>query len=163
MKNQSILVMLLLTLAFANQAEAAVKVVTTLPVYASIAQYVGGNRVTVEAISRSDEDAHFVRPKPSFAILLRNADLFVTTGLDLEIWAPVLVDKSGNRNIRDGQPGFVSASQKCDLCNSILLATGFYLFPCQHVFHVTCLTKEVANCWVPCSAFLTSMIRCETT
>ena len=34
-----------------------------------------------------------------------------STGLDLELWTPVLVDKSGNRSIRDGQPGFVSASQ----------------------------------------------------
>ncbi|MCP4226348.1 MAG: zinc ABC transporter substrate-binding protein, partial [Actinomycetia bacterium] len=44
-------------------------------------------------------------------LMLKRADLFVTTGLDLELWAPVLVDKSGNRSIRDGQPGFVSASQ----------------------------------------------------
>jgi ABC-type Zn uptake system ZnuABC Zn-binding protein ZnuA len=29
----------------------------------------------------------------------------------LELWAPVLVDKSGNRKIRDGQPGYVNASQ----------------------------------------------------
>jgi ABC-type Zn uptake system ZnuABC Zn-binding protein ZnuA len=98
-------------LAFGWHLEATVNVVTTLPAYASIARYIGGDRVTVEAISRGDEDAHFVRPKPSFAILLRRADLFVTTGLDLEIWAPILVDKSGNRNIRDGQSGFVSASQ----------------------------------------------------
>ena len=90
---------------------AALKVVTTLPAYASIAQYVGGDRVEAAAISRGDEDAHFVKPKPSFALMLKSADLFVTTGLDLELWAPALVDKSGNRSIRDGQKGFVSASQ----------------------------------------------------
>ncbi|MFQ5805232.1 MAG: zinc ABC transporter substrate-binding protein, partial [Phycisphaerae bacterium] len=67
------------------------------------------------AISRGDEDAHFVKPKPSFALMLKKADLFVTTGLDLEIWAPTLVDKSGNRSIRDGQPGFVSADAKARL------------------------------------------------
>lgn len=92
-------------------AGAQVQVVTTLPAYASIAQFVGGDRVTAQAISRGDEDAHFVKPKPSFALMLRSADLFVTTGLDLELWAPTLVDKSGNREIRDGEPGFVSASQ----------------------------------------------------
>ena len=43
--------------------------------------------------------------------MLKDADLFVTTGLDLELWAPVLVDKSGNRKIRDGQAGYVNASQ----------------------------------------------------
>ena len=90
---------------------AAVRVVTTLPAYAAIAQFVGGDRVEAQAISRGDEDSHFVKPKPSFALMLKEADLFVTTGLDLELWAPTLVDKSGNRSIRDGQPGFVSASQ----------------------------------------------------
>jgi ABC-type Zn uptake system ZnuABC Zn-binding protein ZnuA len=90
---------------------APVKVVTTLPAYASIAQAVGGERVQAQSISRGDEDAHFVKPKPSYALMLKSADLFVTTGLDLELWAPVLVDKSGNRRIRDGQPGYVNASQ----------------------------------------------------
>jgi ABC-type Zn uptake system ZnuABC Zn-binding protein ZnuA len=90
---------------------APVKVVTTLAPYASIARFIGGDRVTAQSISRGDEDAHFVKPKPSFALMLRDADLFVTTGLDLELWAPVLVDKSGNSKIRDGQPGYVSASQ----------------------------------------------------
>ena len=92
-------------------ANAVVKVVTTLSSYASIAQSVGGDRVEVHSISRGDEDAHFVKPKPSFALLLKDADVFVTTGLDLELWAPTLVDKSGNRQIFDGQDGFVSASQ----------------------------------------------------
>jgi ABC-type Zn uptake system ZnuABC Zn-binding protein ZnuA len=88
-----------------------VEVVTTLPTYAALAREVGGERVHALAISRTDEDAHFVKPKPSLALMLRGADLFVTTGLDLELWAPVLVDKSGNARIRDGQPGYVSASR----------------------------------------------------
>jgi zinc/manganese transport system substrate-binding protein len=90
---------------------ARLQVVTTLPAYASIAQFVGGDKVEAKSISRGDEDAHFVKPKPSYALMLKDADLFVTTGLDLELWAPVLVDKSGNRKIREGQPGYVNASQ----------------------------------------------------
>jgi zinc/manganese transport system substrate-binding protein len=90
---------------------APVKVVATLPAYASIAQAVGGDRVQAFSISKGNEDAHFIKPKPSYALMLKDADLFITTGLDLELWAPVLVDKSGNRKIRDGQPGYVNASQ----------------------------------------------------
>ena len=102
----------LLLLLIAGTASAVpVKVVTTLPAYASIAQAVGGDRVQASSISKGNEDAHFVKPKPSYALMLKDADLFVTTGLDLELWAPVLVDKSGNRKIRDGQPGYVNASQ----------------------------------------------------
>ena len=102
---------LLLAAAATAAAAAPVEVVTTLPTYAAIAREVGGDRVHVQSISRPDEDAHFVKPKPSLALMLRDADLFVTTGLDLELWAPVLVDKSGNQRIRDGQPGYVNASQ----------------------------------------------------
>jgi ABC-type Zn uptake system ZnuABC Zn-binding protein ZnuA len=104
------LLILILSLLVSQPIVATVQVVTTLPAYAAIAQFVGGDRVEVMAISRGDEDSHFVKPKPSFALMLKTADLFVTTGLDLELWAPTLVDKSGNRSIRDGQPGFVSAS-----------------------------------------------------
>ncbi len=39
--------------------------------------------------------------------------------------------------------GFVSTSQKCELCRYNAMSRQFYLFPCQHVFHATCLTKEV--------------------
>ncbi len=91
-------------------AAAPLRVVTTLPVYASIAREVGGERVEAASISRGDEDAHFVKPKPSFALMLKRADLFVATGLDLEIWAPTLIDKSGNKAIREGSPGYVSAA-----------------------------------------------------
>ena len=105
------LLVLVSTLATTMPTAASVKVVTTLSSYAAIAEAVGGDRVEVQSISRGDEDAHFVKPKPSYALLLKDANLFVTTGLDLELWAPTLVDKSGNRSIRDGQDGFVSASQ----------------------------------------------------
>jgi zinc/manganese transport system substrate-binding protein len=89
---------------------AEVQVVATLSVYASLAQEVGGDRVDVSFIARGDEDAHFIKPKPSYALMLKSADLFISTGLDLELWTTTLVDKSGNRAIRDGQPAFVNAS-----------------------------------------------------
>jgi ABC-type Zn uptake system ZnuABC Zn-binding protein ZnuA len=88
----------------------ALHVVTTLPDYASIAESVGGDRISVEAIVRGDQDAHFIRPKPSFATALRDADVFVSTGLDLELWAQTVIDSSGNRRIRSGQAGYVSAA-----------------------------------------------------
>ena len=92
-------------------AGARLKVVTTLPDYAFIAKYIGGNRVSVKAIVRGDQDAHFIRPKPSFATALRNADVLVATGLDLELWLPTVIDRSGNLRVRSGQPGFVAASE----------------------------------------------------
>ena len=90
---------------------AQLRVVTTLPDYAVFARAIGGDRVHVSHIVHGDQDAHFIRPKPSFVDMVRNADVFVATGLDLELWAPTIVDKSANRHVRSGQPGYVAASQ----------------------------------------------------
>lgn len=86
-------------------------VVTTLPDYADLAKAIGGDRISVSYIVRGDQDAHFIRPKPSFAQMVRKADVLIDTGLDLEMWLPTVVDTSGNRRVRSGQPGYVSASQ----------------------------------------------------
>ncbi|NOZ22027.1 MAG: zinc ABC transporter substrate-binding protein [Planctomycetes bacterium] len=90
-------------------------VVTTLPDYAVIAKRIGGDRVTVEHIVRGDQDAHFIRPKPSFVDMTAKADVLVCTGLDLELWLPVVINKSGNTHVRSGQPGFVSCAAGVDL------------------------------------------------
>jgi ABC-type Zn uptake system ZnuABC Zn-binding protein ZnuA len=90
-------------------ARAPVRVVATLPVYASLAREIGGAEVSVMSIADPSEDAHFVRPKPSFALELKRADLFITTGLDLELWVPTLLDKAGNPDVLEGGRGYVSA------------------------------------------------------
>jgi ABC-type Zn uptake system ZnuABC Zn-binding protein ZnuA len=41
--------------------------------------------------------------------VLRDADLLVTTGLDLELWVPPLLDRAGNRKVSEGGPGYVTA------------------------------------------------------
>jgi ABC-type Zn uptake system ZnuABC Zn-binding protein ZnuA len=96
-------------------ADPPVKIVTSLTTYGAIAREIVGDRGTVTSIAQGDEDPHFVQPKPSFVRLLRDADLFVTTGLDLELWVPALLDRAGNRNIREGGPGYVPAYQGIEL------------------------------------------------
>ena len=87
-----------------------IQVVTTLTDYAAVAKVIGGDKVTVNAISEGDQDAHFVRPKPSYAVWVNKADLFVTTGLDLEMWAPAVLDKAANPKVLEGQVGYVAAA-----------------------------------------------------
>ncbi len=86
------------------------RVVGTQSTYASIADFIGGDRVVVDYIVRGDQDPHFVRPRPSLAQKLTKADLFISTGLDLELWAPALIDMSRNEEIRSGQRRYVSAA-----------------------------------------------------
>jgi ABC-type Zn uptake system ZnuABC Zn-binding protein ZnuA len=90
-------------------AQRPLKVVTSLPTYAAIAREIVGDRGTVTAIAHGDEEPHFVQPKPSFVPLLGNADVFVTTGLDLELWVPALLDKAGNARVSEGGRGYVAA------------------------------------------------------
>src|SRR5258708_1341655 len=104
-----ILMLVIGALALAPAAEAKkLKVITTLTDLASLTQEVGGDKVEVEALARGYQDPHFVDPKPSFLLKLRNADLLVSVGLELEIgWLPPLITQSGNGRIQPGAPGYL--------------------------------------------------------
>ncbi len=90
-------------------ARGQVRVVATLPTYAAIAREVTGDLAQVEAIARGDEDPHFVNPRPSFAAMVGDADVFVVTGLDLELWVPSILDRARNPDVVEGGPGNVVA------------------------------------------------------
>ena len=72
--------LILVFLTTSLYAETHLNVVTTLPDYAFFAKEIGAKRVSVKSIVRGNQDAHFIRPKPSFATALREADVFVATG-----------------------------------------------------------------------------------
>lgn len=118
---------------------AAVKlnVVTTLTVYADIAKQIGKDRITVHSIVPGDQDAHFVRPKPSYAVMLSKADVFVTTGLDLELWVPSIVDMSKNDRIRSGQEGYVAAYDGIELLDKPTVLSrsegGLHIYGNPHI------------------------------
>src|SRR5881409_2490722 len=92
-----------------------VKVVTSLTTYGAIAREIVGDRGIVNSIATGDENPHYVQPKPSFIPMLGQADVFVTTGLDLELWVPALLDKANNPKVTEGGPGYVAAYAGIDL------------------------------------------------
>ena len=107
--------LLVLTLNGESLAQQRIKVVGSVPDFAYVAEQVGGDLVEATYIARGNQDPHFVAPKPSYALQLSSADLFITTGIDLELWAPPLIDKARNPNILEGAVGYVSASHDMDL------------------------------------------------
>jgi zinc/manganese transport system substrate-binding protein len=111
MRKKSILILLMagiFSLAYAGP----IKIVTTTTDMKSIAELIGGNKVSVTSIATGYQNPHFVDPKPSYIINLSKADLFVTVGLDLETgWSPQLVSSSRNNKIQKGSPGYVDASE----------------------------------------------------
>ena len=93
------------------QAQGKLNVITTTEDLASIAREVGGDRVTVESISRGYQDPHFVEAKPSFILKLQKADVLVTVGREMEIgWLPPLIQQSRNAKVQVGANGYVDAS-----------------------------------------------------
>jgi len=103
---------LLPTLAAAKK----LNVVTATTDMAALAQEVGGDHVNVEAIAKGYQDPHFVEAKPSFLLKLRQADLLVVVGLQLEIgWLPPLITQSGNPRIQVGAGGYLDASQFAEI------------------------------------------------
>src|SRR5712671_3334356 len=88
-----------------------IKVVTTTTDMKSIAELIGGDKVSVSSIATGYQNPHFVDPKPSYIISLSQADLFITVGLDLETgWSPQLLSSSRNSKIQKGANGYVDAS-----------------------------------------------------
>lgn len=109
---------LLLTICAMSVPEGAcaeITVVTTFSDFAAIAREIGGDKVVVDYLSQGDQDPHFVAPKPSLALKLKKADLFVATGMDLEVWASTLLDKARNKKIMDGAIGYVTVYSDLDI------------------------------------------------
>ena len=91
-------------------------VVTATTDLAALAQEVGGDKISVESIAKGYQDPHFVEAKPSFLLKLRQADLLIVVGLQLEIgWLPPLINQSGNARIQVGAAGYLDASQFAEI------------------------------------------------
>jgi zinc/manganese transport system substrate-binding protein len=108
-------VSLLLFCAIASPTAAEAKklnLITSTSDLAALAQEVGGDKITIESIAKGYQDPHFVEAKPSFLLKLRQADLLICVGLQLEIgWLPPLIAQSGNPKIQVGASGYLDASQ----------------------------------------------------
>jgi len=74
-------------------------VVTTTTNFASIAESVGGEHISVASIGSGNEDPHFIEAKPSYMIKAKKADLWICVGMELEIGYEGLI-LQGSRNPR---------------------------------------------------------------
>jgi len=91
-------------------------VITATTDLASLVQEVGGDKINVESLAKGYQDPHFVEAKPSFLLKLRQADLLVVVGLQLEIgWLPPLITQCGNSRIQVGANGYLDASQFAEI------------------------------------------------
>jgi zinc/manganese transport system substrate-binding protein len=98
--------------AIASPAQAALRVFACEPEWGALAQALGGDAVDVTVATNALQDPHQVQAKPSLIARMRNAELVVCTGAELEIgWLPVLLQQSGNAKVQPGQPGYFEAAR----------------------------------------------------
>jgi zinc/manganese transport system substrate-binding protein len=110
MKKLTILASILLAATLGRAASASISVITTDTSLADIAKRVGGNRVTVESLSKPSDDPHAVEPRPSMVVKLSRAQVFARIGMDLDMWADSLLERAGNSQVAKGGKGYCDCS-----------------------------------------------------
>ncbi len=102
----------LLFLMISTPLLARVNVFACEPEWAALAQQLGGDDVSAVSATTALQDPHRIEARPSLIARLRNADLVVCSGAQLEIgWLPVLLSQAGNSRVQPGAPGYLEASQ----------------------------------------------------
>ncbi|MBH1986242.1 MAG: zinc ABC transporter substrate-binding protein [Burkholderiales bacterium] len=88
------------------------KVVACEPEWAALTQELAGAHASVYAATQALQDPHAIQARPSLIAAVRNAELLVCTGAELEVgWLPVLLRQSGNAAVQPGKPGFFEAAE----------------------------------------------------
>ncbi len=91
-----------------------VNVATSTSDLADLVRIIGGEKVKVVSLSRGNQDPHFVEPRPSMVMQVKNADVLVRIGMDLDLWVQSLMDASGNSKVMYGGPGHLDASGRIE-------------------------------------------------
>src|SRR5947199_1807410 len=103
MKTTVRFVVALSSVVIALPASAALNVFACEPEWSALAQELGGDKVSVFSATTALQDPHRVEARPSLIARIRNADLVVCSGSELEIgWLPLLLTQSGNNRIQPG-------------------------------------------------------------
>lgn len=105
----------LITLLAPLWCQADLEVFACEPEWAELTRQLGGERVAVFTATTALQDPHHVEARPSLIARMRNADLVVCTGADLEVgWLPLLLRRSGNPKVQASKPGYFEAAMMVD-------------------------------------------------
>jgi zinc/manganese transport system substrate-binding protein len=90
---------------------APLRVLCTIPTYASLAHHIGGDLVETVVLCRPGQDLHQVTATPALMARARGAELLLQTGLDAEPWLEPLLRSSNNVHLLQGNPRSINLSQ----------------------------------------------------
>jgi zinc/manganese transport system substrate-binding protein len=101
-----------LGLALASGARAEMRVLACEPAWAAVVREIGGDRVRVDSATTPQQDPHYIQARPSLIARVRQADLLVCSGADLEVgWLPVLLRQGANAKLAAGEIGSLDRAQ----------------------------------------------------
>jgi len=108
---RQVIVFVLATFGLVMPAAAAVNVFACEPEWAALAEEIGGERVNTFAATTAKQDPHQIQARPSLIAKMRQADLVVCTGAELETgWLPLLVRQASNAKVQPGKSGYMEAA-----------------------------------------------------
>ena len=119
---------LLPTLLLPLTAYAELRIFACEPEWSALAEELGGDLVEASSATHALQDPHYVQARPSLISKVRNADLVICSGAQLEIgWLPMLLGKANNSQVLPGKDGFMEASslvRRLDIPDSVDRAQG---------------------------------------
>ncbi|QIZ78638.1 metal ABC transporter solute-binding protein, Zn/Mn family [Ferrimonas lipolytica] len=107
--NLSLLSAVVITGLMLSPQALALKIFACEPEYAALAQELAP-AATIFSATSALQDPHHVQARPSLIAKLRQADLAICAGAELEVgWLPMLQMKANNPQVRDGNAGMFYA------------------------------------------------------
>ena len=107
-----ILCIIATTVMISMPAEARLRVFACEPEWGSLLAELAGDAVSVDVATSALQDVHVVEARPSLIAKMRQADLLVCSGAQLEIgWLPQLLMQAANPRVGSGPGNFMAASQ----------------------------------------------------
>lgn len=98
------LIFLFSILFFSISSFAKLQVIATTSDLGALATAVGGDAIDVISLAKGTQDPHQIEAKPSFMVKMRDADLVIAHGLELEsAWLGPLIQGARNPKIAGGK------------------------------------------------------------
>lgn len=89
----------LVGLSSTEKPQKKLKIITTLNVLAKLCEEIGKVEVFCKALLDANSDPHTISEKPTFKLILKDADGFIEIGRDLEPWAKAVLLSSNNQKL----------------------------------------------------------------
>ena len=109
---KKIITLIIIQLSFSNTLIAKeLNVFSCEPEWKSLAEEIGGEKITAFSATHAKQDPHHIRARPSLISKIRRADLIFCSGAGLEVgWMPILIQKA-RAEVQPGSIGYLMASK----------------------------------------------------